>query len=95
MDGRGSRGSGLPSAAGGFLSSDGVRLAWGGAGDQRATGTQAGGESQALRQWDAEGGRWGLSGGQWAEWLGFWLLGLCMAGSSHKPVLRSKRVGKE
>jgi len=62
MDGRGSRGSGLPSAAGGFLGSDGVTLAWGGAGNQRATGTQAGGKSQALRQWGEEGESRGLRG---------------------------------
>ena len=34
-------------------------LAGSGAGNQRVTGTQAGGESQALRQWGAEGGRRG------------------------------------
>jgi len=39
-------------------------LAGGGAGDQRATGTQAGGESQALRQWGEEGVRKGLRGAQ-------------------------------
>jgi len=40
-------------------------LAGSGAGNQRVTGTQAGGESQALRQWGAAGGRWGLRGAQW------------------------------
>jgi len=40
-------------------------LAGSGAGDQRTTGTQAGGgESQALRQWGAAGGRRGLRGSQ-------------------------------
>jgi len=40
---------------------------WRGAelGDQRATGTQAGGESQALRQWGEKGGRRELRGTQW------------------------------
>jgi len=32
----------------------------------------------------------GLGDGWLWEWLGFWLLGLYMAGSSHKPVLRSQ-----
>jgi len=38
MDGQASRGTAQPSAAGGLLGSDGVTLAGGGAGDQRATG---------------------------------------------------------
>jgi len=40
---------------------------WRGAelGDQRATGRQAGGESQALLQRGAAGGRRGLRGAQW------------------------------
>jgi len=61
-DGQASRGTAQPSAADGFLGSDGVRLAWGGAGDQRATGTQADGEPQALRQWGEEGGSWEMGG---------------------------------
>jgi len=42
-------------------------LAGSGAGDQRTTGTQAGGEPQALRQWGAEGGRRGLT----RQWYGY------------------------
>ena len=42
--------------------------------NQRATGTQAGGKPQSLRQWGAAGGRSGLRGvGRGTEWLWEWL----------------------